>query len=433
MTDLLALTRRLESQARLAELRALRTFAASCGPIGRLRELIHCLQRERGATVLMMMGLAKRHAQRLHRYRLDSQGAHEAVVHAIDAWTETAEGDPACISARSLQQLAICSHELIGLAALRQRIDQGQLDAQSAMVAYGRVIEQMLTAAFEIADPSAHAELSAALVALLTLMQGKEYAGQERALGTLGIMEAWREGSDQLEALRLRAVQQFESLHLSAEFAPDDIRERLEALRCGELDRMVEDMRQQMTGTLAAGGRAAMGERWFDGATLRIDALKAVEDALEASLFQACAQRLADGAETGADAPVSDGAPLRSALDRYGHPDAAASLKVPWDSRLWRTLLDALHEQSQRLREADDALQAARTALAERKVVERAKAELISRWGMSEAQAYAALRESAMNQGRRLVDVAQATLDMVGVLSAQAGRARDSRPGRAQG
>jgi response regulator NasT len=55
-------------------------------------------------------------------------------------------------------------------------------------------------------------------------------------------------------------------------------------------------------------------------------------------------------------------------------------------------------------------LDEARTALADRKTIDRAKAILIANRGLSEADAYALLRSTAMNQGRRIVDVAAALI-----------------------
>ena len=53
-------------------------------------------------------------------------------------------------------------------------------------------------------------------------------------------------------------------------------------------------------------------------------------------------------------------------------------------------------------------LHEARTALAERRTMDRAKAILIQRNGLSEPEAYALLRRTAMNQARRIVDIAEA-------------------------
>jgi AmiR/NasT family two-component response regulator len=55
-------------------------------------------------------------------------------------------------------------------------------------------------------------------------------------------------------------------------------------------------------------------------------------------------------------------------------------------------------------------LEAARRALYERKVVERAKALLMARAGMTEDAAWRALQKTSMDQNRRLLDVAEATL-----------------------
>lgn len=52
----------------------------------------------------------------------------------------------------------------------------------------------------------------------------------------------------------------------------------------------------------------------------------------------------------------------------------------------------------------------AKTALAERKTIEKAKAILIQSRGLSEPDAYALLRSTAMNQGRRIVEVAEALI-----------------------
>jgi response regulator NasT len=51
-------------------------------------------------------------------------------------------------------------------------------------------------------------------------------------------------------------------------------------------------------------------------------------------------------------------------------------------------------------------LSEAKTALSERKTIERAKGILMQTRGMSEEEAYAALRKTAMNEKKRIVDIA---------------------------
>jgi response regulator NasT len=56
-------------------------------------------------------------------------------------------------------------------------------------------------------------------------------------------------------------------------------------------------------------------------------------------------------------------------------------------------------------------LEATRATLAARAVIDRAKARLMERGRLSEEEAYRRLRRAAMDQGRRMVEVAQAILD----------------------
>lgn len=55
-------------------------------------------------------------------------------------------------------------------------------------------------------------------------------------------------------------------------------------------------------------------------------------------------------------------------------------------------------------------LEEARSALEERRIVDQAKSILIETRGMSEPEAYNLLRKTAMNQNRRIVDIAQALI-----------------------
>lgn len=55
-------------------------------------------------------------------------------------------------------------------------------------------------------------------------------------------------------------------------------------------------------------------------------------------------------------------------------------------------------------------LQEARTELADRKIIDRAKAILMATRSLSEPEAYAALRRAAMNQNKKMVDVASALI-----------------------
>jgi response regulator NasT len=61
-------------------------------------------------------------------------------------------------------------------------------------------------------------------------------------------------------------------------------------------------------------------------------------------------------------------------------------------------------------------LNEARTELAERKTIDRAKVILMESRSLGEAEAYGLLRTTAMNQGRKIVDVAEALITAAGLL-----------------
>ena len=62
-------------------------------------------------------------------------------------------------------------------------------------------------------------------------------------------------------------------------------------------------------------------------------------------------------------------------------------------------------------------LAATKRALEERKVIDRAKGILMKAKGIDEEAAYALLRRAAMDQGRKVGDVAEALVSTAGLLS----------------
>jgi response regulator NasT len=67
-------------------------------------------------------------------------------------------------------------------------------------------------------------------------------------------------------------------------------------------------------------------------------------------------------------------------------------------------------------RQLREELDQARQALEERKVIERAKGILMQERKLSEEAAYALLRKAAMNENRRVVEIAQALVTAAGLL-----------------
>ena len=99
--------------------------------------------------------------------------------------------------------------------------------------------------------------------------------------------------------------------------------------------------------------------------------------------------------------------------------DALGHGPAPVDQAQVSTLVDLLQTQSARLATMELELDAARRALHERKVIERAKGALMSRLGLTEEAAFRSLQKASMDHNRRLLDVAEATLSLPDVFFTQ--------------
>ena len=165
--------------------------------------------------------------------------------------------------------------------------------------------------------------------------------------------------------------------------------------------------------------------------TTTIDAMKSIEDQMSSELLTLCEQRIASAlVDLAAFEGLSDSAsntPNAGTSAAPGFFDLAASgeraLGTPLDAtghgfgqQVDRSILELVQEQAHRLQSMGDELDTVRASLNERKLIERAKGLLMAHRRLSEEEAHKALRQMAMNQNRRVVDVAEAVLAMADVL-----------------
>lgn len=108
----------------------------------------------------------------------------------------------------------------------------------------------------------------------------------------------------------------------------------------------------------------------------------------------------------------SDAASARKAIDAGVAAyvvDGLAKERIP-------ALLTVAVARHHALRRLEAELERTQTALRERKLIERAKAILMQREGLSEQDAYALMRRTAMNQNRRIADLARVIVDAAELL-----------------
>lgn len=215
-----------------------------------------------------------------------------------------------------------------------------------------------------------------------------------------------------------------------AEFCTEPLRARWLHAQQHEVMARIERLRRVLLTTPP--GQAldpAESQRWFDACTQRLDAMRTIETELFTELKARCRERL--------DAAAEELAALvhRLGNERDGTPEAAddffadkpaagsataeaqaAAADAALTPQVGRSVLELVRAQTQRLQAMSAELDAVRASLNERKLIERAKGLLMAHRHLREDEAHRLLRETAMNQNKRLVDVAEAVLAMAEVL-----------------
>lgn len=405
--------------ARRIELEGLESLAFTCDLVSAVSQLVHAIQRERGWSNLHLGSALEDHLDELQRLAEESQAIEEQVRACFEGMD--LEATASTDRARLFNRIAYVLHGFEELPGLRRRVRERRITAVEATSALTRLIGGLLAVVFEAADTAIDPAITRLLVALFNFMQGKELAGQERAIGVNGFAigyfdEALRQRLEHLGQAQDRCFEVF------CEFADAGALTLWRAQVSSETLMQLQRMRAMALRTHAdACVDPALSRVWFDIATRRIDALKDVENHLTRALQDGCRQSIQM-----ARADLHNHRLLLrrlASLESAGQSDQARLFSVyasgldapPQDGlgpQLGRSVLDLLHAQTQRLVSTTDELEQARRALSERKIIERAKKRLMEEYRLNESDAYARLRQSAMERGQRLVDVAQAVVDL---------------------
>lgn len=385
-------------------------------------ELIHGLQRERGASAIALGSQGANFQD-----RVSSQAAHcQHLEHDVRARLERIDTqlDGMSFGARFYTRGAAAFRALDLLPGLREQISTLSMAPQDAVKAFSDIIACLLAVGFEVADIAADAQISRALLALANFAQGKEFAGQERATAGGAFSLGRFEVADQQHLRQLIAAQD-QAFRVFADFALPEHSSALQALLQSGDSLEVKRMRK-LALAREAGPQAPQvyADAWFKHSTARIDAMKLVEDQMSVALRTLCTAKLAQSRDSTVSAqalPVQQsegGAPV-AMLIPDGNPGFVGLYTLEGAlPKPMRSIMEVIHAQSQRLNDVNQQLEAARAALSERKAIERAKGLLMASRRLSEKQAYDLMRESAMKQNKRIYDIAEAVLSMAEILKA---------------
>ena len=410
--------------AKRCEITGLQQLALTSALVNATGRLIHALQRERGLSNLYLASKGIRWGEELREQVTDCAALQAEVLACFDHLDT--EATKVGNGARLFSRIAYVLQGLSALPGLRQRVESQTWSAGQATAAYIHLINGLLAVVFEAADSASDPDISRCLVALFNFMQGKEFAGQERATGS-ALFAAGRPDHDGQQRLLHLIESQERCLQVFTDFASAPQRQ---AWACGQRPEIMAGLERmrRILGTAGSQLDASLSQAWFDNCTQRIDAMKQVEEAQAAELLALCQQRLATAEQEltafeniedravrqGGDSAESDFFNSGNALQNP--PVHLGESGQGYGPQVERSILELVQHQARRLQIMGDELDTVRASLNERKVIERAKGLLMAHRHLSEDAAHKTMRQMAMNQNRRLIEVAEAVLAMVEVL-----------------
>ncbi|NDL61536.1 nitrate regulatory protein [Acerihabitans arboris] len=407
--------------SRQSEIAALRRLLQTGELVGAVSQLVHMLQRERGvANIYLCSGL---NADALDKPARNAAAAERDVLRLLG---RADEANPPASDSRRLGRTAAVLFALGRLPALRRQIRQAEINPSQATEIFNAVMRSLLALVFEAADTAAEPAVSRALIAMFSFMQGKELAGQERALVAAAF--ASRAFSDAVRQQSLDLIDGQERCFATfSEFSdPLNLQRWREMAIDGDAD--VERLRRI---ALTDNTVTDCSLRWYEVTTRRIDLMKRVEDGLAAFLMQICRAGIGTAEDAnGGDRPGD--AALEALLTRQMGEPADYSVFVAaagpgevaeplsnngLSPRLGRSVLSIVGQQSRRVRDLAEELAHLRATLNDRRQIDDAKLLLMRHRRLSEEEAYNCLRRMAMNQNKKLVEVAAAILAVEEVLT----------------
>lgn len=410
--------------SRQCELNSLRGLLQSGELVGRISQLVHMLQRERGTANLFLCSDGRLCADELSQREQDVQQAEWQFMAQLDDLAQRASLLPQ--ASRLFSRAASVVYTLGLLSSMREHMRQRALAQSAVMTLFNDCIRHLLTLVFEVSDTAAEPVIARALVAMFSFMQGKELAGQERAVGAAAFAAGEFPVNVQQTLMDLidRQERCFDTF---ATFADDANRERWQSL---VTDREFERLRRVACTRAPENLPPEGGLQWFALATARIDAMKQIEDCLSQTLMHLCRERIAAAEQACLD-QQADVASLMaqqqgddhsySVFIAHSEMEQSSAGQGGWlDSdgvrpQLGRSLLSLVQQQARRLQALDHELATMRATLDERRQIDRAKGLLMQHRGLSEEEAYKTLRRMAMNQNKKLIEIANAMLAVADV------------------
>ena len=235
-----------------------------------LSDIAHGLQVERGLTAGFLVSKGANNGAELTAARAASDAATARFAAAMDNLGTAVDADLS-------QSRAQFTARLSAIMDLRRAIDTFSAKGGDVFTAYTETIGGLVSLAGELSAMTGDAAIAQRMAAYAEIMQAKEMAGQERALGN-GFIAAGRMDPARFERFAGLAGMQDALVRSAFDRQDETVRARYEAL-LADVSGEVADFRTRL---ISGGANAELSglesPRWFAVATKRIEAMKEIEN-----------------------------------------------------------------------------------------------------------------------------------------------------------
>ena len=253
--------------------------------------LVHELQKERGISAGFIGSKGQTFATALDEQRQVTDARHATLTAALESFESGAYGSGFVAKVEAMREM------LGALEARRAEVSRLALAVPDMAAYYSGLIARSLAIVEQMAVITSDAAVTKTITAYTALLQAKERAGLERAMGTAGFSAGAFKPVIYQRFVRLLAAQ--DTFLKTFQIYSGDAQKRFYAETVGgSAVEDVERMRKIALDSPETGTTGGIeGRYWFDRITKKIDLMKQVEDRLVGDLT-AMAKEIGDAANS---------------------------------------------------------------------------------------------------------------------------------------
>ncbi len=259
---------------KIEDSRSLDRVAALSDTAGLVGDLVHGLQKERGASAGFLDSKGAAFGDDVAKFRKEADSAAGAFQAGAKESAEMGLGPQFMAARRALQEVE----------ALRRKIDAFGIDRATEVASYTQVISTLLDVIDGIAAISPDERLAREISGFGVFLRGKDLAGIERARGAAGFGAGAFSRKLYHEFVSIGAQQSANFAVASAMVGPVG-RDVITTALASPAEKRLEEYRDIALAAQDSGDlKGVTGPQWFAAATARIDILKTAENTLAAAI-----------------------------------------------------------------------------------------------------------------------------------------------------